>query len=261
MVNGISQICLIAVQSQPVGVQLRQRLERLRVFDEVCLVLASTMPVFEEGHLTLFCDMFTWQQTSVLPQRIERLVLLGTNNHDALQAFAYNAFSFLTTPLVDEQLENVCVRLKQHQYNDEIVSHWRTIQHGLSQQLGISETAVSARILRFRDNDDENTLVLKTLTDTVFLAWQNIVKIEAEGDYMEVTTANEQLVIRSSLAALLKKLNNAHLIRISRSIAVNLIHVEKVFSDNQMNHYVMFKDNSVAKFSAKWFKQYRNRLH
>ncbi|MCW8106928.1 LytTR family transcriptional regulator [Alteromonas ponticola] len=257
----VSHIGIIAVQSQPVAVDLKKRLIDMAVFDAVNLAIPSTMPVSELTHLTLFCDMATWKHVAVLPYRIERLVLIGLNNHDALEAFTHNAFSFLTTPLVDEQVEKVCQRLKQQRGNDEIVSKWRAIQHGLSQQLGISKTAVSAHILRFCEAENDNVLVLKTLTNTVFLPWQDIIKIEAEGDYMQVFTKQDPLIVRSSMGALLKKLDNQHFLRISRSLTVNMRYVVNIFCDQQSNYYVQLTDNSVAKFSTRWFEQYRNRLH
>ncbi len=256
----LSHIGVISVQNKAVASQLRQRLEELLVFDVVDLATSSCQPPLDEVRLTLFCDMTSWQKLSLLPQRIERLVLLGVNNHDALQAFAYNAFSFLLTPLIDEQVENVCFRLKQQQYNDEVVNQWRKIEYGLSQQMGISRSAVSARISRFSESGSDNSMILRTLTDTVFLPWQHIIKIIAEGDYMHVVTINERLVVRSSLGALLDKLNN-NFVRVNRSIAINRAYVDKIFYNHKGSPCVLLKDKSELKFSLRWYQQYRNRLH
>ncbi len=256
----LSHIGIISVQCKAVASQLRQRLEELLVFDEVNLMTSSCQPLLNKERLTLFCDMTSWQQLSLSPQRIERLILLGVNNYDALQAFACNAFSFLLTPLIEEQVESVCLRLKQQQYNDEVVNQWRKIQNGLSQQMGISRAAVSARISRFSDTANNNAMHLRTLTDTVFLPCDHIIKIIADGDYMQVVTTNECLIVRSSLSALLKKLNN-NFLRVNRSIAINRAFVDKIFYNDKGDHCVLLKDNSELKFSLRWYEQYRHRLH
>ncbi|NMH59346.1 LytR/AlgR family response regulator transcription factor [Alteromonas ponticola] len=255
------RVGMIALQSKNTAAELKQRLIDMAIFDAVEMVTSSDLPQQKPAHVTLFCDLATWQHTSLLFHPVERLVLLGADNHDALQAFAQNAFCFLSTPLVEEQVAKVGMRLKQQLCSDEIASKWRAIQQGLSQQLGIPAAAVSARIARFFDAQKGNMLVLKTLTNTVVLAWQDIIKIHAEGDYMKVITRQDELYIRSSLGTLLKTLDNHHFLRISRSVAVNLQHVENVICTDKRNHFVKFKDHSVEKFSTRWFEQYRNQLH
>ncbi|WGK63716.1 LytR/AlgR family response regulator transcription factor [Croceiramulus getboli] len=77
---------------------------------------------------------------------------------------------------------------------------------------------------------------------------QQIVYLEAYGDYTKVFTQRESLLSTSGLALTLEKLDPTHFMRIHRSYAINLNHVNYLMREGRY-HYIEMNSSNRLKVS------------
>jgi two-component system LytT family response regulator len=97
--------------------------------------------------------------------------------------------------------------------------------------------------LQESESISKNRLVIKTDGRFLFLDQDEILWLEAEGNYVQIHTNQNPLTVRSGISALGKKLAR-NFIRISRSAIVNLNHVREIRPSMRGNHKVIMTDGS-----------------
>lgn len=90
---------------------------------------------------------------------------------------------------------------------------------------------------------NKNRLVIKTDGRFLFLDQDEILWVEAEGNYVQIHTNQNPLTVRSGISTLGKELA-PNFIRISRSAIVNLNHVRQIRPSMRGNHKVMLTDGT-----------------
>jgi two-component system LytT family response regulator len=86
-------------------------------------------------------------------------------------------------------------------------------------------------------------LVVKTDGRFLFLEQNEILWLEAEGNYVQIHTNRDPLSVRCGISALQKELST-DFIRISRSIIVNLNHVREMRPWMRGNYQVIMTDGA-----------------
>ena len=97
--------------------------------------------------------------------------------------------------------------------------------------------------LQESESINKNRLVIKTDGRFLFLDQNEILWLEAEGNYVQIHTNQNPLTVRSGISALEKELA-PNFIRISRSAIVNLNHVREIQLWMRGNHKVILSDGS-----------------
>lgn len=90
---------------------------------------------------------------------------------------------------------------------------------------------------------NKNRLVIKTDGRFLFLDQNEILWVEAEGNYVQIHTNQNSLTVRSGISTLGKELAS-NFIRISRSAIVNLNHVREIRPSMRGNHKVIMTDGT-----------------
>ena len=88
-----------------------------------------------------------------------------------------------------------------------------------------------------------NRLVIKTDGRFLFLNQNEILWLEAEGNYVQIHTNQNPVTVRSAISALEKELA-PNFLRISRSAIVNLNHVREMRPSMRGNYNVIMTDGT-----------------
>jgi two-component system, LytTR family, response regulator len=97
--------------------------------------------------------------------------------------------------------------------------------------------------LQESESINKKRLVIKSDGRFLFLDQNEILWLEAEGNYVQIHTNQNPLTVRSGISALQKELAS-NFVRISRSAIVNLNHVREIRPLMRGNHKVILKDGS-----------------
>lgn len=136
------------------------------------------------------------------------VIFVTAYDRHALRAFEVHAFDYILKPFgydrIREALERARTRLGER---DEASFRQRLI--GLLE----STQAQAARLDR---------IAVRTTGRVTFVKPQDILWIEADGNYVRLHTFRNALLHRETLAAMEERLNSRHFARVSRSALVNL---------------------------------------
>jgi len=159
----------------------------------------------------------------------------------AIRAFEKNAIDYLLKPLdktrFDQAVGKAINRINKNEKNFE------RLFDEITQQQSQSYTA--------------NLFVQKT-EKLVNLSVQNIISLEASGDYTVISTANDQFVSSSGISKLATRLDPSIFIRIHRSSIININHLQELEKhSNGMLSVVMAnkKSYSVSRSYAKAIRE------
>ncbi len=108
---------------------------------------------------------------------------------------------------------------------------------------------------------ESNTQVLeripvKTGKKFVFLKPEDIDCIEAERNYIKIQSGNESFLIRQTLAAIEKRLEDSRLIRVNRSAMVNIDRIKELRFDKTYNYEVIMDSGR----SWNWGRKFHHNL-
>lgn len=183
-------------------------------------------------------------------------VAVGEHAHEALLAFEHNASSFVLHPFSDEQITQSIERVK-HQYRcRERELQFDMLVKGLCKQYGVSESALLATLRRQLTLHTSPSVVgIRSERGWCCLDPADIKWIEAAGDYMCVQTLSENIVVRTTLSELLKRLPEQHFKRCSRSVVVNQRHVAHLEQKYNQQRVIM-RGGETFKITHKYYFQF-----
>jgi two-component system, LytTR family, response regulator len=97
--------------------------------------------------------------------------------------------------------------------------------------------------LQESESFSKNRLVIKTNGRFLFLDQNEILWLEAEGNYVQIHTNQNAVTVRSGISALEKELA-PNFVRVSRSVIVNLNHVREMRPWMRGNYQVIMIDGT-----------------
>lgn len=89
-----------------------------------------------------------------------------------------------------------------------------------------------------------------------FIKTEEVIWIEAQGDFVKVQTAGKTQLVRETLQSMEKKLDAGKFLRIHRSFLVNLEHVKRVETALYGDYSVYMSDDTKLRLS----RNYRAKL-
>ena len=145
-------------------------------------------------------------------------VVIFTTAYDqhALRAFDVNALDYLLKPLMPARFKEAVQRARDLIANKHTVSHARSLLALLDQT---PPPPARAQLTR---------LAVKTPGKVTFLELDQIHAIEAAGKYAVVHVAKENHILRETMTSLESHLPPHQFLRISRSVIVNLDHIQEL---------------------------------
>ncbi len=90
----------------------------------------------------------------------------------------------------------------------------------------------------------------------VFLKPEEIDCIEAERNYVKIQSGSESFIIRQTLAAIEKRLEDSRLVRVNRSAMVNIDRIKELRFDETYNYEVVMDSGR----SWNWGRKFRHNM-
>lgn len=193
-----------------------QALEAIRQHQPDLIFLDVQMP-----GMTGF-DMLAKLPAELLPQ----VVFVTAYDHFALQAFEVQAIDYVLKPFNRARFSDALARAKaavrgQDRHNlatrlDEVMTAMQRLRDGV-------ETPPAA----VKPREGDGRLFIRCDGEIHVMAPEDILWIEADGDYVRLHVTDRSRFVRMSLLKMMDKLDPAHFVRIHRSTIVNLRHMRK----------------------------------
>jgi len=163
------------------------------------------------------------------------IIFVTAYDEYAIHAFEVNACDYLLKPYNQERFDQALERGIQH------IRHQNT--DVINEQLRdfLSENKISEKFIE--------RFIIKKDGRVFFLKANELLWIEAEGNYVLMHTAREKHLFREAISHLAKTLNPEKFQRIGRSTIVNLDFVQEMQPWFRGNYKVILKDGTQLKLS------------
>lgn len=172
------------------------------------------------------------------------IVFVTAFSEHAVRAFEVNAIDYLLKPVLHERLAEAIHRARSLKEKSNI-EEWR---------IRCGELLVS-----MQDNNKIRQIEIRSVGMTEFVNVDDVVRLQADGNYIEVHTAKGCHLARMTLSEFERQLDPAVFLRISRSAIVNLKYVRSIRSNGRRGYTVQLHDGQVLGVS-RGIDQLRKRL-
>ena len=186
-------------------------------------------------------DVIKTLQSDIMP-----MVIFSTAyQRYALDAFDLHAVDYLLKPVDEERLQRGVLRACDRFQKDNEKGGNKTALLGAIDNIsrknsGSAGTKDSAEMAT-QTTVNANKIAIKDNDSTILIDGDDIDWIDAAGDYMCVHVKGVTHIMRSTLKALMAKLDPDHFKRIHRSTVVNLARISKVTSQEK-GEYILDLD-------------------
>jgi len=154
-----------------------------------------------------------WQSQALSPSPIPVVIFTTAHDEHAIRAFEFNALDYLLKPFTEARFK---ISLQRARARLEKSARPADPQlKGLLSQLH-APVAGGGRIL------------VRSAERILFLKPEEIVRVEAAGNYVVLHSGKEQHIIRDTISAMEARLASAGFMRISRSVIVNLACIREI---------------------------------
>ena len=169
----------------------------------------------------------------------------------AVNAFDFQASDYLLKPFSEERLKECIEKLSSAMDMTQVVDKHKKLGTLLSRKTGnsIDSFIHSLEVSNELSNNNElhelqQIISLKSGSQWIRVKLDDIVWIEAAGDYMCVHTINDTHIIRKTLKQFEEELDSVHFPRVSRSAIINIAKLSTL-TPNSNGEYVAELGNNV----------------
>ncbi|MGY0579835.1 MAG: LytR/AlgR family response regulator transcription factor, partial [Paraglaciecola chathamensis] len=169
----------------------------------------------------------------------------------AVNAFDFQASDYLLKPFSEERLKECIEKLSSAMDMTQVVDQHKKLGTLLSRKTGnsIDSFIHSLEVSNELSNNNElhelqRIISLKSGSQWIRVKLDDIVWIEAAGDYMCVHTINDTHIIRKTLKQFEEELDSVHFPRVSRSAIINIAKLSTL-TPNSNGEYVAELGNNV----------------
>jgi two-component system LytT family response regulator len=185
------------------------------------------------------------------PTKKPVVIFVTAYDEYALKAFDFFAFDYLLKPFKKGRFNLAVKRVikyinsKNNDFDEKI--------DNLLKYMDNSVTKKDNRIFK-------NKLAIKTGKNVSFIDINSIKYIIASGSYVDIHTNNRTPVLRTTLSAILEKIDNLNFIRIHRSTIININFIDKLIHSNYSEIDVKMSDEKIFRISKSYKKEFQNIL-
>jgi len=163
----------------------------------------------------------------------------------AVKAFEASALDYLLKPFGRERFA-ASMQKVMNQLNDN--------------EKPIAQTSVVEKIAQNLE-EPLHRIVLKKGADIVVLAIDDVLYLEADGDYVHIHTAEGRFLKEATLNSFEKRLNASQFVRIHRSRIANINYIKKVEQMEKDSFIVVLKGNVQIRASQSGYRLLRSILN
>ena len=188
-----------------------------------------------------------------LPAADRPAIIFVTAHHQyAVRAFAACAVDYLLKPFRDDRFQAALARAKEHVRRLHLVRMQRQAQEpceargpGAAEPRGSgAHPAAAAR------------LVFKVGAEYVFLNPDELIWIEAQGNFIKLGAVGQTFLAREALQSVEERLDSRQFARVHRSFLINARHIRRIVPVLYGDYQVLMSDGAKIRLS----RSYRDKL-
>lgn len=192
------------------------------------------------------------------PEQCPAVIFVTAFHHHAVEAFEVKAIDYLLKPVKLDRLADAIGRVyKQLASADK--SQMLDVAYQLNSPFkhSVDDTEVFEPQYRI----EKQKLVIQDRHSPIqFIAYEDIIWIDAAGDYMCVHTKHETHVMRTRLKNLLNERLPDVFVRIHKSTVVNLTYIDKLQPLGNSEYNAVLLNEKVLKVSRTYARELKKRL-
>jgi two-component system LytT family response regulator len=195
------------------------------------------------------------QQLAETKDAVPKVVFVTAYREFALNAFEFQAFDYLLKPFSDDRLSACLAKLVDSFFASDVVQQHRKLDALLNRKTGnsidgfIQNLEVSSGGSM---SDLQQTVSMKSGTEWVRVRLDDILWIEAAGDYMCVHTSQGTHIIRKTLKQFEQELDPLLFPRVNRSAMINLSKLQKLTPNSNGEYMAQLVSDHSVKVSRKY---------
>lgn len=186
---------------------------------------------------------------------VPKVVFVTAFKEFALNAFEFQAFDYLLKPFSDERLANCLGKLAETFFDSDVIRQHRKLDELLNRKTGNSidgfihnlEVSSGGPLAEL-----QQSISMKSGTEWVRVKLDNILWIEAAGDYMCVHTIDGTHIIRKTLKQFEQELDSSLFPRVNRSAMINLSKLQKLTPNSNGEYLAQLSSGDSVKVSRKY---------
>lgn len=179
------------------------------------------------------------------------IVFVTAYPEHALRGFEASAVDYLLKPVSDRRLVESLRRARTRIAEKDAAARTRAMSRLLSARSGATVGDVRA-ILERDPAARPARILIRDSGRRASVDVDDVVCIQAAGDYMCVTTGAGELVARTTLGELMQALGAEHCVRVHRSAALNPRHVREIVSLGRGRYRLVMDNGSSLESSRRY---------
>lgn len=271
--TSVNVLNTLIVDDEPAAIEgLRLRLEafpQIRVIAEANSVAEAIRAINTQMPDLIFLDIEMPEQSGfelirqLQPEQCPAIVFVTAFHQHAVKAFEVRALDYLLKPVKGERLaeaiarvgEVTSIRADKAQLL-AAVAELSTEGHNQSSSTAEKTTAAEPQYCI-----ESQKLVIQDGRNPIqLIPYQDIIWIDAAGDYMCVHTQTETHVMRARLKSLIDERLPDVFVRIHKSTVVNLTYIERLQPLSNSEYKAVLANNKVLKVSRTYARALKQRL-
>lgn len=263
----------LIVDDEPAAIEgLRLRLEafpQIQVIAEANSVAEAIRAINTQMPDLIFLDIEMPEQSGfelirqLQPEQCPAIVFVTAFHQHAVKAFEVRALDYLLKPVKRERLAEAIARVSEVtaiRANKarllaavaELSTEGQNQSHSAAEKTTAAEPQYCIESQKLVIQDGRNPIQL--------IPYQDIIWIDAAGDYMCVHTQTETYVMRARLKSLIDERLPDVFVRIHKSTVVNLTYIEKLQPLSNSEYKAVLANNKVLKVSRTYARALKQRL-
>ena len=191
---------------------------------------------------------------SLLKQGINlpMIVFVTAFENYAVRAFEVHAQDYLLKPVSEERLAECIAKIRQSKIALESDKHKTQLAQLVSDITGTGYQDVLSHLATdtpIAINQFSDVLAIKDGSEVTRVPIQDIIWVEAAGDYMCVYTSEQTHILRKTMKELEESLDPSIFIRSHRSTIVNKHYIDKLCNQSNGELYLVLKNDKQIKVS------------
>lgn len=257
----------LIVDDEPAAIEgLRLRLQsftEIRVVGEATNVADALRLIEQLAPALIFLDIEMPEQSGfdlirqLQPEQCPAIVFVTAFHQHAVKAFEVRAIDYLLKPVKRERLADAIARARELTSRSADKAQMLAAVAEITSQSGADvSTAQEPEYCIER----QKLVIQDGRSPIQFIPYQDIIWIDAAGDYMCVHTNSETYVMRARLKSLLEERLPDVFVRIHKSTVVNLTHIVKLLPLCNSEYHLVLTNHKMLKVSRTYARALKQRL-
>ncbi len=271
--TSVNVLNTLIVDDEPAAIEgLRLRLEafpQIRVIAEANSVAEAIRAINTQMPDLIFLDIEMPEQSGfelirqLQPEQCPAIVFVTAFHQHAVKAFEVRALDYLLKPVKRERLAEAIARVGEvtsiRADKAQLLAAVAELStEGQNQSSSAAEKTTAAEPQYCIESQK---LVIQDGRNPIqLIPYQDIIWIDAAGDYMCVHTQAETHVMRARLKSLIDERLPDVFVRIHKSTVVNLTYIEKLQPLSNSEYKAVLANNKVLKVSRTYARALKQRL-